>query len=117
MDWLSEIREVIGSVVPFLDSLPAVRAILGFILVFFLPGFAWTLVFFNARQVNIIERLALSVGLSIAVVALGIFALNRLIGFSITGLNAVLTIIAVTIIPMVIYSLKRLIARQESNKT
>jgi len=117
MDWLSAIREIIGSVVPFLDSLPAVRAILGFILVFFLPGFAWTLVFFNASKINIIERLALSVGLSIAVVALSIFALNRLIGFSISGLNAVLTIIAVTIIPMIIYGLKRLIARRESNNT
>jgi len=67
VDWLSAIRDIIGSAIPFLDSLPAMRVILGFILVFFLPGFAWTLVFFSGRQINIIERLALSLGLSIAV--------------------------------------------------
>ena len=117
MDWLSGVKEIIGSVLPFLDSLPAIRAILGFILVFFLPGFAWTLVFFSSRQINIVERLALSLGLSIAVVTLSILALNKLIGLSITGSNAVLVIIAVTIIPVAIYCLKRLIVRRENNTT
>lgn len=115
MDWLSAIKDIIGSAVPFLDSLPAIRVILGFILVFFLPGFAWTLVFFSGKQINIIERLALSLGLSIAVVTLSILALNILIGVRITGSNAVLVIIAVTIIPVIIYCLKRLIVRRGDN--
>ncbi len=115
MDWLSGIKEIIGSAVPFLDSVPAIRVILGFILVFFLPGFAWTLVFFSGRQINIVERLALSLGLSIAAVTLSIIALNKLIGMSITGSNAVLVIITVTIIPVVIYCLKRLIVRRGGN--
>ena len=117
MDWLSGIREIIGSAVPFLDSLPAIRAILGFKLVFFLPGFAWTLVFFNGRQINIVERLALSLGLSIAVVTLSIIALDRLVGMSITGSNAVLAIIAVTIIPVLIYCLKRFAVKREKDTT
>ena len=117
MDWLSAIKEIIGSAVPFLDSVPAIRAILGFILVFFLPGFAWTLVFFTGKQINIIERLALSLGLSIATVTLSIFALNKLIGMSITGSNAVLVIIAVTIIPVAIYCLKRFTVKRENNAT
>jgi len=117
VDWLSGITEIIRSAVPFLDSLPAVRAILGFILVFFLPGFAWTLVFFSSRQINMVERLALSLGLSIAVVTLCILALNKLIGLGVTGSNAVLVIIAVTIIPVIIYGLKRFIGRRESDTT
>jgi len=117
VDWLSAIKDIIGSAVPFLDSLPAIRAILGFILVFFLPGFAWTLVFFSGKQINIIERLALSLGLSIAVVAVSILALNILIGVRITGSNAVLVIIAVTIIPVVIYYLKRFIVKRQNNTT
>ncbi len=117
MDWLSGVKEIIGFAVPFLDSLPAIRVILGFILVFFLPGFAWTLVFFSGRQINIIERLALSLGLSIAAVTLSILALNRLIGMSITGSNAVLVIIAITIIPVVFYGLKKLIGKREGNPT
>ncbi len=109
MDWFSPIRQIFEFAFPFLERLPAVRALLGFILVFFLPGFAWTLVFF--KQINIIERIALSFGLSIAVVTLSILTLNVLLGIRITGLNSVLIIIVVTIIPVVFYYLKRFIQR------
>lgn len=79
-------------------------------LVFFLPGFIWTLVFFS--RVNIIERVALSFGLSIAVVTLSIIALNVLFGMRITGASSLLTIVVITIIALVVYLLKRFIARQ-----
>ncbi|MBA7657087.1 hypothetical protein ES703_65018 [subsurface metagenome] len=105
MDWLSPIRQIFEFVFPFLEKLPAIRAILGFILVFFLPGFAWTLVFF--KNINIIERIALSFGLSIALVTLSILVLNALIGVRITGLNSLLIIIVITIIPVAFYYLKR----------
>jgi uncharacterized membrane protein len=107
MDWLSPIRQIFEFALPFLEKLPAIRAILGFILVFFLPGFAWTLIFF--KQVNIIERIALSFGLSIAVVTLSILVLNVLIGIRITGLNSLLIIIIITIIPLTFYYLKRFV--------
>ncbi|MFC2003465.1 DUF1616 domain-containing protein [Chloroflexota bacterium] len=93
-------------VFPFLESVPIIRAILGCILVFFLPGFAWTLVFF--KQINVVERAALSLGLSIAIVTLSILALNKLAGIRVTGSNSVLIIIVVTIIPLAIYYLNRL---------
>ena len=101
MDWL---REAVNLIFPFLESVPIPRAILGFTLLFFLPGFAWTLVFF--RQINAVERVALSVRLSIAVVTLSILALS-LVGVSITGLNSLLIIIVITIIPLGWYYLKR----------
>jgi len=107
VDWLSPLRELFEFTFPFLERLPIVRALVGFILVFFVPGFAWTLVFF--RQVNVIERILLSFGLSIAVVTLSLLFLNRLIGVRITGFNSVLTIITVTIIPLVFYYLNKLI--------
>jgi len=103
LDWLPPLREGFSLVFPVLESLPGLRAILGIILVFFLPGFAWTLVFF--RQINILERVALSIGLSIAIVALSILALHKLVGITITGFNSVLIIIMLTIIPLVLYSL------------
>ena len=115
MDWLSPIREIFGLVLPFLERLFIIRAILGIILVFFLPGFAWTLVFFKGKQINVIERIALSFGLSIAVVTISILALNMLIGIRITGFNSLLIIIAVTIIPVVFYYLYRLISRHRGN--
>ncbi|MFC2047254.1 DUF1616 domain-containing protein [Chloroflexota bacterium] len=106
MDWLSPIREIFEFAFPLLERLSIVRALLGFILVFFVPGFAWTLVFF--KQINIIERIALSLGLSIALVTLSLFALNRMVGTSVTGLNAVLVIIVLTVIPLVFYYLNRI---------
>lgn len=115
MEELSAIQEIIRTVIPLLDSVPAIRVLLGFILVFFLPGFAWTLIFFSGRQINTVERLALSFGLSIAIVTLSIFALNRLIGIRITGVNAFLIIIAITIVPLAFYYLKKLMRKSEVN--
>ncbi len=92
------------------EDIPVIRAILGSILVFFLPGFAWTLVFF--KKINIIERIALSIGLSIALVTLSIIVLNMLIGMRINGGNALVTIIVITIIPAGIYFLRRYLAHR-----
>ena len=116
MDWLlSVLKEIAGFLLPVLDSLSIIRAILGFILMFFLPGFAWTLVFFSGKQINPLERTALSVGLSIAIVTLSILVLDRLFGVSITGFNAVLIILVITIIPVVIYYLKRYVGRRQDS--
>lgn len=115
MDWLAPIRELFGFAFPLFERLTVVRAILGFILVFFLPGFTWTLVFF--RQINLIERVALSFGLSLAVVTLSLLSLNRLIGLRITGFNSVMVIIVVTILPVVAYYLNRLIRRRRGRTT
>jgi uncharacterized membrane protein len=112
VDWLSSVWGIFDFILPFLDRLLVVRVILGFVLVFVLPGFAWTLVFFNGRQINLIERLAISFGLSLALVTLSILALNWLIGIGITGLNAVLVIGTITVVPLVLYFLRRFMGRQ-----
>lgn len=105
MEWLSEI---FGFITP-------VRAIIGIIIIFFLPGFTWTLVFFRGKQVNIIERLALSFGLSIAIVTTSIIALNKLIGVKITTINSGIIILIVTVIPVIIYFFDRLIHRRRDD--
>lgn len=110
MDWLSPIRELFGFIFPVLDRLPIVRAILGFILVFFLPGFVWTLVLF--KQVNVVERIALSFGLSIALVTLCLLLVNR-VGVKITGFNSTLVIIILVILPLVLYYLNSFMRRRK----
>ena len=104
MDW--SIGQMFEFAIPFVERFPTVRAVLGFTLVFFLPGLAWTLVFF--KKLKVLERIALSFGLSIALVTLSIIALNLLIGMRITGTNSLLTIVIITIIPVVFYYLKKL---------
>jgi len=115
MDWLSPIREVFEFIFPFFERLLIIRAMLGFILVFFLPGFAWTFIFF--RRINVIERVALSLALSIVVVTLSLLLVNGLVGIRITGFNSVLVIIVVTILPVAAYYLNRLIRRRRDNDT
>ncbi len=107
MDWLSLIKGVFEPVFSLIGGLSFFRVMLGFILVFFAPGFAWTLVFFQGKQINLIERVALSFGLSIAMVTLSILALNMLIGVRITGFNSVLGVIVITVIPVAFYSINR----------
>lgn len=114
MDWLSPIRELFGLALPFLERSPVIRVILGFILVFFLPGFAWTLVFF--KQINVIERVTLSLALSIVVVTLSLLLASRA-GIRITGLNSALVIVIVTILPALAYYLNKHIRRRRGNAT
>ena len=111
MDWLSPIKDIFEFAFPFLERLPVIRAILGVLFVFSLPGFAWTLVFFRGKQINAIERIALSIGLSIAIVVLCVLFSNKLIGARVSGFNSVLIIIVAIVVPVVIYSISRLIKR------
>ncbi len=106
MDWLSPVKSFFDFTIPIIDNVPVIRAILGFVLVFFLPGFAWTLVIF--KKVNYIERIALSFGLSIALVTLSVLLANVIFNIRITGLNSFLTIIIITVVPLVIYYINRI---------
>ena len=42
-----DIGQLFGTFLPALEGAPWLRAALAIVLVFFLPGFAWTLVFFD----------------------------------------------------------------------
>ena len=105
-----DVNQLLQDVIPFLERIPVIRAILGAIIVFLLPGFAWTLVFF--RKLSVIERIAISFGLSIATVTLSIAVLHLLFGMKITGANSLLTIIVITVIALGIYFLRRFRYRQ-----
>jgi len=100
---------------PILDRIPFIRAVLGFIIVFILPGLALTLFFF--KKLNIIERLVLSFGLSIAVATLSVIVLHVLFGVRITGFNSLLTIVIIVIIPLVCSYLKKLISSPPSKES
>lgn len=108
--------EFLNPFVQFFSSVPALRAVIAFVLMFFLPGFAWTLVFFgDRRQINLLERLAMSIGLSIAIVVLCVLALNVLLHISITSFHTLLIILMITVIPIVWYCLRRIISRRSDS--
>ena len=101
-----DLSQFFGPFLPVLEGAPWLRAGLGVVLAFFLPGFAWTLVFF--RNVTILERIALSIGLSIASVTLSIIVLNVFFDVRVSGTNAIMTILVITAVPLAIYLIQRL---------
>jgi uncharacterized membrane protein len=80
----------------FLESL---RITLGTPYVLFLPGYIISFIFF--KKIDIIERIALSFALSIAIVPLIIFYLN-LMGMKINLLSSILSIAGIIIIAILI---------------
>lgn len=111
MDWLSPIRRIFGFALRLPEPVPIIRAIVRFIFVFFLPVSPGHWCFSNGKQINIVERIALSFGLSITVVTISILSLNMLIDIKITGFNSALIIMIVTIIPVVFYYLNMLMGQ------
>jgi len=75
---------------PFLAAL---RAVLGLIYVLFLPGYIVVRLFF--KDIDWIEKSALSMGLSIALVILSVMFSNMLLKIPITPLTNFLVILAV----------------------
>lgn len=79
--------------------LEILRAIIGFLLVLFIPGYAFTWALFPKKdEIDIIERIALSIGLSISTVVLSIFVLNIFFKIRINLINSLLTILILTFI-------------------
>ena len=76
-----------------------IRAVFGSVLVLFVPGFVIVKLYF--KEIDIIERIALSFALSIAIVPLTVFYLNKL-GMRINTLNSFLSIIGIISVSFVV---------------
>ena len=87
--------------------LDGLRLFFGGLFVLFVPGFAWSYVFFTKKNIDWIERVALSFGLSIALVPLCVFWLNFLLHVKITLLNTSLIVCGLTAIPVVYIIIRR----------
>ncbi|NLE08938.1 MAG: DUF1616 domain-containing protein [Dehalococcoidales bacterium] len=113
MEFIDSLKDL---ALPVLENVPVLRAILGFLLVFFIPGFAWTLVFFR-NNVNRLERIVLSFGLSIALVTLSVLGFNVVLNVRITGLNALLIIGLITVIPLGIRFTGRMLRKRKQARS
>ena len=110
-----DFNEALDFVVPFAERLPVLRGIIGFILVFFLTGFAWTFVFFN--RVSVIERIVLGMGLSIAIVTMSVLVLHLAFGLKITGSNSLIAIGIIIVAAATVYYVKKYISKRYRHST
>ncbi len=93
--------------------LDVLKAVFGGIFILFLPGFIWSFVFFFKREIGWVERIALSIGLSIAIVPLTVFWLNWLFDVRITLLNTSLAVCALIVLPAAYLLVTRPSLREE----
>ena len=84
-----------------------IRAIFGGIFILLVPGLAWSYVFFPRKDINWLERIALSFGLSIALVALAVFLVNKLFGVGINLVTFILVTISLTALASALAFLRR----------
>ena len=90
-----------------MNILEGLRLFFGSVFVLFVPGFAWSYVFFARKNIDWIERVALSFGLSVALVPLTVFWLNWLFQVKITLLNTSVIVCGLTAIPAVYVIVRR----------
>ena len=64
-------------------------------------------IIFDEDEIDVIERIALSFGLSIALFLLLIFYLNYLLGIKITFINSTIAILFLTLMPISIFFAKK----------
>ena len=83
-----------------MSILEGLRIFFGSVFILFVPGFAWSYVFFARKNIDWIERVALSFGLSIVLVPLTVFWLNWLFQVKMILLNTSLVVCGLTVIPV-----------------
>jgi len=89
--------------------LNVLRIIFASIVILFLPGFVWSLVFFKKEKIDLIERIALSFGLSIALVPLTVLFLSLLSKFETNLIHTSLVVGALILIPLLFIQVKKLL--------
>jgi uncharacterized membrane protein len=95
-----EIFTVILGAATDLTYFESFRIVFGSVFVLFLPGFVWSFVFFplnGDKKIDVIERVALSFALSIAIVPLAVFYLN-LAGLKISAWNSFFVVLGLILI-------------------
>ena len=91
------------------------RMIFGLIFILFVPGFSWSYLLFKRDRIDWVERIALSVGISIALVPLAVLWFNFLFGMGISLLSVSLLVCFLTVIPLVYFRINRYLKRKVKN--
>ncbi|MBI2453291.1 DUF1616 domain-containing protein [Candidatus Peregrinibacteria bacterium] len=76
----------------------ALKGVFGIIFVIFVPGFAWSYVFFKENKIDVLGRMVLSIALSVALTTLMIYYSNILGGILINERNSFLIILGITVV-------------------
>lgn len=90
-----------------MTGLEALKIVVGSLVLLFLPGFAWSYIFFAEKEADLVIRVALSFGLSVALVPLTVFWLNWLFKVRIDLVNSLIASAVLTAIPLLYLQMKK----------
>ena len=81
-----------------------IQAIIGLPLVLFIPGYALSYAFFpKKKDMDLVERIALGFGLSIATIPLSVFFLNQFLKIPITVYSSLAITVAITLVGVIVW--------------
>jgi len=90
-----------------MDLITIFQAIAGFILIFFVPGYALSWTFYPFRdELTQINRIALSLVLSVASVMASVLFVDIYLGVDFTPINIVITILLVTVLAIISWRIR-----------
>jgi len=93
--------DIVNSILFFL------RAVLGLILIFFIPGFTFTWAIYSRKtDLSLIVRIALSCVLSVAIVMLSSLFLDFVLGIETTGLNVAAMLMILSLLFTLLYAVR-----------
>lgn len=82
------------------------RAVLGAVLLLFLPGFAWSFVFWGRGQIEWLDRIVLSLAISIGLVPLTIFIAHKLFGMPINATSSIIVVTCLIVLALILIFIK-----------
>jgi uncharacterized membrane protein len=97
-----------------MSTLDILRIIFGGLFILFVPGLSWSYVFFARKNIDWMERAALALGLSIALVPMVIFWLYFVFHLKITLVSTCITVCGLTLAAVVVILVKRKFVRLEA---
>ena len=93
------------------------RVVSGILLIFLVPGLPWSYVLFGRGRISTVERLGISLGLSIALCPLGLFLLNTLLGIPVDGKTTPMLVLGLTLVGTLAALRRRLLRARTATKT
>jgi uncharacterized membrane protein len=88
--------------------LTIIRLVVGLPLVLFIPGYALSYAFFpKKKDLDLLERIALSFGLSIATIPLVIFFMNKFLKIPITVYSSFAVVTLITLIGIIVWKKRK----------
>ena len=88
--------------------LSVIQVIIGLPLVLFIPGYALSYAFFpKKKDLELMERIALSFGLSFALIPLAVFFLNKFLKIPITVYSSFSIVVAITLIGIIVWKKRK----------